>query len=116
MISETMCSRRPTRRSIVTLFVILALCGITTVLQVHAESDVRQSIDQLQSQSKRIHTRQSKLRISGVKGRDLQTGATKSLAQAIANGLRMPSSTKKKQKQSAPAEEYRVQTLSANSM
>lgn len=98
-------------------FIALALCGIVATLSrrdVHllveaAESDVAVKMNNdehgLQSsdsehpilQSHQLQRR--KLRATGEKGRDLQTVVTKkSLAQAIAHGLRVPLAAKRKQK------------------
>jgi hypothetical protein len=57
-----------------------------------------------------------KLRTGGEKGRDLQTTAIKpSLAQAIANGLRVPISSKQKQKPTLPSvQQQNVKILPAN--
>lgn len=100
-------------------FVALAICGITSIMgssgtymavSAAAESDMLVDRDSTEHslisndsehillQTDEIQSK-SKLRTTGEKGRDLQTSATKqSLAQAIANGLRVPLSSKQKQK------------------
>lgn len=72
-------------------------CAIPVVV---AESDP----SLLPSSTEQIKRHNQKLRAGGEKGRDLQTAVTKSsLAQAMANGLRVPLSAKQKQQPTLPS-------------